>query len=175
MLKKFAIGLIAIFGLIICGSFLLPSKVHLERETTINAKPEAIYPYISDFKKFNLWSPWADIDPKTKYTYSGPEQGIGAKVSWTSDDQQVGNGSQEIVEATANKRIKNRLTFDGDESFATYTLTPSAEKTKIVWTFETELGMNPAKKYMGLIIEKMLAPVYEKGLKSLKERVEKAP
>lgn len=130
MVKKTGIGLVAFIALLIGISFLLPAKIHLERHTIINATPDAIYPYISDFRKFNSWSPWANIDPKTKYTFEGPDRGIGSKMTWESNNGQVGTGTQEIIEADPNKRIKNKLTFGSDESFATFTLTPRETQPK---------------------------------------------
>lgn len=174
MLKKIAIGIVAVIGILILVSFFLPSKIHLERDIVINVPPAKVYPYVSNFKKFNEWSPWVKLDPNVKYNYSGPDSGVGAKVAWDSDNPQVGSGSQEIVEAEPNKRIKNKLTFDGQSSFATYTLTPVEKGTKIVWTFDNELGMNPIGRYIGLFIEGMLATTYEEGLKSLKDLAEKS-
>ncbi len=93
-------------------------------------------------------------------------------MSGKSEDRSVGEGSEEILEATPFTHVK-RLTFDGNDSFATYSLTAKGDSTQVVWSFDGDMGMNPIARYMGLMIEKMLAPDYEKGLKNLKEIVEK--
>ena len=110
-LKKFAVGLLGAVLLFVVVAFFLPREVAVSREALINAPPEKVFAYVNDLKKFNEWSPWATRDPNMKQTYSGPASGVGQKVAWQSDHDQVGSGTQEIVASDPNKSVKTALDF----------------------------------------------------------------
>ena len=91
-------------------------------------------------KRFNEWSPWADLDPATKYTFEGPETGTGQKMMWVSAHPDVGNGSQTIVEFEENRRIVSELDFGGmGKARASLELAPVAGGTAVTWGFKTAL------------------------------------
>jgi uncharacterized cupredoxin-like copper-binding protein len=171
-------SLIVLFFLI--TAFMSP-KSHMERAIVVNAAPEAIFQVVNNYQNFNKWSPWADIDPNTKYFFEGPQSGVGAKMRWESKHDQVGNGSQWILESEENKRIKSQMKF-GDMS-GTYTsqilITPVEGGTEIVWTYDgdvTGTGLSSSMyKVMGKMMDKFLGPMYEKGLSKLRDVVETNP
>lgn len=103
--------------------------------------------------------------------------GVGAKLSWVSDDPNVGAGSQEIVEAVPYERIRVRLVFSGfdSENYATYTLTPEGEGTRIVWAYDSTLHGDLMGRYFGLMMDKFIGADYEKGLARLKPLLESLP
>lgn len=175
ILKKaipFIIGLPIVISLV---SFALPKEVAVSRTTVINATPDKVFPHVNDLKMFEKWSPWAQIDPNMKVTYSGADQGKGQKSSWTSENPNVGNGSQEITDSVANERIETKLDF-GKQGIATagFDFAPEGQGTKVTWRFKTDTGYNPMMRWMGLLFDRWIGGDYEKGLKSLKETVEKA-
>jgi len=176
MLKKIVIFLVVLVVLIILGAYILPAKVHVERSTVVDAHPATVYLMVNSFKGFNRWSPWHERDPNTVYKYEGPNQGVGAKMSWESDDPNVGVGSQEIVSSEPQKRVDAHLDF-GDQGTAEsfFLIAEENGKTKVTWGFDTDLGMNPVARYMGLMFDKWIGPDYEKGLASLKTLAESMP
>ena len=178
-MKKFllaTIGLVVV--LLIAGYYFLPSSVHLERETVIEAPPHTIFALVNSYARFNEWSPWAEIDPEgTEYEYSGPAQGVGAKMAWRSENNEVGVGSQEITGSTPYSEVLTALDF-GDQGTAEafYRLTPEGSGTRVVWGFDSEMGSKPIAKFFGyFLMEGMLGPQYEQGLASLKALAESLP
>lgn len=153
--------------------FILPSSAHVERSTVISAQPDVVFAHMNSMKKFHEWSPWASLDPNMKVTYEGAEEGVGSKMSWESDKQDVGNGSQWIVESIPNKFVKNNLTFgtDPNPSLVTFTLTPENQGTKVTWTFDAT-DMSGGEKIFATFADNMLGPQYEQGLSNLKALVE---
>ncbi|MGH8444978.1 MAG: SRPBCC family protein, partial [Solimonas sp.] len=113
ILKFLIIATVVVAALVVGIGLALPDTVHLERSTVVKARPATVYTALNGFKQFNKWSPWAQIDPKTQYVHAGPLWGVGAKLSWSSDNPSVGHGSQEIVEAVPYRKIRSRLVFDG--------------------------------------------------------------
>lgn len=173
MVRNILIGLGVVVALGIGGAFLTPQVAHVERSTVVAASPDEVFAIVNDLSRFNEWSPWAKLDPATKYAMDGAPAGVGAKMSWTSNNPNVGNGSQEIVESTEFSHVKMKLNFDDSEGFATYTLSATEGGTKVTWSFDTDLGLNPIARYFGLTLDGMIGKDYEAGLAGLKVLVEK--
>ncbi|MBU2913201.1 hypothetical protein [Reichenbachiella agariperforans] len=94
--------------------WLLPSEMAISRKTNIDAPASQIYEVVNNLKVSQEWSPWYKIDPdSTVYTFEGPESGIGAKMSWTSNNPEIGNGSQKIIESNKPTLVKYEMTFEG--------------------------------------------------------------
>lgn len=168
-----AILLIAI-GAIFAVGFALPDKVHVERSIHVQAPPATVFALLNGYEQFQKWSPWADLDPDTRYAYEGPASGVGAKMSWHSDDPNVGSGRQEIIESVAGERIVSLLVFDGYDSDnrSSFLLQADGEGTQLRWAYDTEFHGNLLGRYIGLKMDDWIGPDYEKGLARLKALLE---
>lgn len=178
IIKKVLLVLVVLVALIAIIGLLLPSEVNLERSTQINASPASIYEEIVSLEKSNKWSPWFQIDPEgTTYNFSGPSSGVGNKMEWASEHEDVGTGSQEIMEAIENEKVRTKLYFGGfdEPSYANFLFEETEDGTTITWTFEGNMGSNPINKIFGAFMEQLLGPSYEEGLANLKSRVESKP
>ena len=174
MLRNILIGLVVLAVLVLGGAYVTPQNAHVERSTLMAATPEEVFSVVNDLSRFNEWSPWAKLDPKAKYTMEGAPSGVGAKMSWTSADANVGTGSQEIIESTQYSLVKTKLDFGAQgTAIATFSFAPAEGGTKVTWGFDSDLGMNPIARYMGLMMDGMVGKDYETGLASLKTLVEK--
>lgn len=164
---------VALAAAVVVVGFLLPSEQFVSRSVVVEADQDEVFALVNDFREFNRWSPWAAKDPDTQYTFSGPDTGVGASMSWSSEDPSVGSGSQEIVEAESGSRLKTRLTFDGFESpsYATFRLEPADNGTRVTWEFEANLD-SLFGRYMGLMMNNWVGADYENGLARLKEIAE---
>ena len=173
LLKKIGLGVGGVVVLLVVVGFVLPRNVEVSRSVTIAASPEEVFPYVNSLKKFNEWSPWADYDPDTKYVFSGPESGKGMRVEWTSEEDNVGAGSQEIIESVENELVRTSLDFGMQgTAVAQFTLKQTDDGTEITWGFVSDMGTNPMGRYMGLLMDKWVGGDYERGLARLKDLVE---
>ncbi len=171
---RLAIGAVSVVALLVVVGMLLPREVAVSRETLINAPPEKVFAHINDLKKWDAWSPWAKRDPDMKQTFSGPEAGTGQKVVWTSDHDQVGNGTQEITESVSGKLLRTELDFgDMGTAKAAFNLEGFDGGTRVTWGFETDMGGNPLMRWMGLMMDSMIGADYKAGLAALKDVAEK--
>ena len=165
------VALVAVFVLV---GLLLPSGQHVERSTVVKADQSDVFALVGDYRNFNSWSPWATYDPDTEYEFSGPATGVGSKMSWRSEHQNVGNGMQEVVEFQPDTMVRSKLTFEGFDtpSYATFKLESTDGGTHVTWSFDgnmdTLLG-----RYLGLMMDKWVGADYELGLARLKEVAEK--
>jgi len=153
--------------------FFLPAKVHLERSTVINKEADKIFTVLNSLSYFNQWSPWFDYDPNANYVLSGPEAGVGSTLTWQGNEK-IGTGSNEIIESKQNQYIRTKFYFGKSESpaFSKISLSSDENGTKVTWAFYNDFGYNVFYRYFGLVLEDMIAPDYEKGLKNLKEYIE---
>lgn len=176
-LKYLVIGVLLLTTVVIGAGFMLPDTAHLERSIVVNAKPNTVFTVLNSYRLFNQWSPWADLDPRTTYEFSGPESGVGARQAWSSQSPDVGSGSQEIIESVPDRLVRQKLVFNDfdTENTATQTLTPEGDGTRIVWSYDTQFGGSLLLRYFGLILDGMLGPDYERGLQKLKTLVERLP
>ena len=176
-MKLFKRLLVTIAGFILvlaAVAMFLPRQVEVARAIIIKAPAEKVFAQLNSMKNFNAWSPWAKLDPETKYTWSGPDTGVGSKMSWQSNSREVGTGSQEIITSTPSSLIRTSLEFAGQgKAVASFTLVPKDGATQVTWGFKTDLGYNPIARWMGLAFDKLIGNTYEKGLINLQKLLEK--
>jgi hypothetical protein len=152
---------------------MLPEKLQVERSIVIRADANKVYPYVSNFRQFNQWSPWAKIDPNIEFTYEGPEKGEGAIMHWRSEHAEVGQGSQKILQANPGHDVRIVLAFGGmGKAYSNFQLQPEQGSTMVSWAFDMHFGYNIPGRIMGLFIGDQIGDYYDKGLSSLKQLVE---
>jgi uncharacterized protein YndB with AHSA1/START domain len=175
MLKflKFLFYLIVTVAIVIVGgSFLLPSEAVVTRSTEIAAPPEKVFAIVGDLQHLKDYSPWADLDPNTTYTYENPTVGVGQQMSWASANRNVGSGKQTITEYEAPKHVASDLDLNVIKAVATWDLEPSGTGTKATWGFKAKLD-SIAARWFGLMFDTWIGADYEKGLAKLKAAAEK--
>ena len=159
--------------------FTLPGQAHVERDILIGAPAAEVFPYISDFRAWENWSPWAKIDPNAEFTLSG--SGLGQRMEWASDNADVGHGSQEVISFEAPSSMKTHLEFEGQGvADATFSLEESNGQTRVSWSLDSNMSENtplllkPISNYFAAMMDSLVGPQYEAGLASLKNLVERA-
>ncbi len=167
--------LILLILLVLIG-LLLPSAAEVERSIVIEAPPDRVFSHLNGMRAFHAWSPWAGDDADTRYEFTGPEHGVGSRMTWQSGNAQVGRGSQEIVASVTDQRVEMQLEFgDKGDGSATFVLEPQGEATLVRWQFRTQFGWDLFNRYVGLMLDRLIGASYERGLKTLKSRVEQPP
>jgi len=162
VLKRILLGLTALAAVLVLVGLFLPASAHVERSTTIDAPPATVFALVNGFRSFNRWSPWAERDPEAEYLYEGPDSGVGAKMSWTSLNPQVGTGSQVITASQPYQRVETHLDFGSQGTAeAFFNLEPAESGTTVSWGFDTDFGMNLVSRYMGLMFDSWVGADYE--------------
>lgn len=175
MLKKIAIGIVAVVVIILGLALAQPNSFAVSRSIVIKAPAEKIYPLISDFHQWGAWSPWENLDPNMKRTFTGAASGAGAVYSWEGNDA-VGAGRMEIIGAQAPSKIDIKLDFlkpIASQNTTVFALQPEGEGTRVVWTMSGPSSF--MTKLMGVFVsmDKMIGPDFEKGLATMKAAAEK--
>jgi hypothetical protein len=170
-------ALAALVGLalvLIVISLFLPREVSVTRSTDIAAMPEAIFPLVNSMQRTQEWSPWLERAPDVQVQFSGPESGVGNVMRWTSEQPDVGSGTQEITESVPDSRVATALDFgDMGTAAAQILLEPLPGGSRVTWGFTTDTGYNPVMRWMGLKLDDWVGADYEDGLARLKALAEK--
>jgi len=176
VIKYILIGLIGIVVLTLTVGLFLPSNYQVKQSIVINVPANVVFDEVNNFKQWNNWSPWQGQDPNTHISYEGPSSGVGNKMLWDSKNPKVGKGSQEIIISVPNKHIQTVLKFAGWDGItkASWDFEEQEHnKTRVTWTFNSQIGRNIFYKYMSLIFKPALKRDYAKGLQQLKNHTER--
>lgn len=172
--KWFFITLLVLTGLYFIIGLFAPSNYKVERNKTIFAPADAIYPHISNLKNWNSWSAWARMDSTAVYTYEGTDGAVGSVMKWKGDPEKVGEGMMEITELIPNQKVSYKLTFVDYSmtSSGSLSLTASGDSTNISWTNEGDIPyMMRTMAWIMFDMDAMMGPDFEKGLTNLSEVV----
>ena len=173
ILKWIVSALALLIVAFIAIGMLLPREVSVARSIEINAAPDAVFPHVNSLKAMEAWSPWLSRDPNVQLTYNDVESGDGAAMEWASEQPDVGNGRQEIIESNENESVVTALDF-GDMGLAQakFLLAEAQGATTVTWTLDTDMGAGPVGRWMGLMMDSWVGADYEAGLANLKALVE---
>lgn len=150
-----------------------PDTFRLQRAIAIDAAADKVFAAINDFHTWPQWSPWAQMDPQMRVTYSGAPSGKGAIYEWQGNNK-VGEGRMEIIESMPNRLIKIKLDFYKPMRNSNITeFIIDAAPTRVTWAM---YGPSPyLSKLMTTFVsmDKMVGKDFERGLQNLKMLAEK--
>jgi effector-binding domain-containing protein len=174
-----AVGLGAIGGVIVAicvVALFLPRGGHIERAVTVNVPQETVFMTVNSLRAQSKWSPWMDLDPNVKATFSGPDSGAGSKLTWASDRKDVGSGTQEITASVPPSKVVSHIVFGGmGQADASLTLAPDGAGTRVTWAFDMPPPGGVLGRYMWMMMKTPIKKDYDKGLGRLKTFAEKLP
>ena len=173
VLKLTGLILLALVVVVVGIGAFLPKDFAVERSIEMNASPEAVFDEVSSLRRWGAWSPWLARDPSIENTYSGPEAGVGATVTWTSEKS--GEGKQTITLSERPTRIETALDFgDMGQPNAYWAFEASGEGVQVTWGL-TGATSGPFGGYFAKMMDGWVGADYEDGLARLKDVVEAQP
>lgn len=171
MLKNTLIGAAVIFVVITLGGYLLPAQYQASRTIEIKAPAEQVFELVNNPRKSESWSPWIASDPSTKIKYNEIPAGKGAGYTWSGEKS--GDGKATISESVPNEKIVMLLDFQQQGvATAVWSFQPGESSVKTTWALHGDAGMNPLARYVGLMINSLVGPMFEDGLTRLKKIAE---
>ncbi|MBX9767246.1 MAG: SRPBCC family protein [Bdellovibrionales bacterium] len=176
MAKKIGIALGTFILLILAVAAVKSPDYVVSRSVFINAPAEKIFPYLNNQRLAEKWGSWMEMDPDSKMSYSGPDEGVGAKGSWTGG-KKMGTGSATIVNTVPNERVDIKLEYTEPMDMvqdSEYLITPEGTGSKVSWTVRGKNNLLGRLMCLFADIDKMIGPMFEKGLSNLKTLIETA-
>jgi len=146
------------------------------RSQLIDAPPARVFEQIADFHNWTRWSPWEDIDPGMKRSYSGAGSGTGAAYAW-SGNRKAGQGRMAITDAREPSTVQIDLVFEKPwkaRNETSFTIEPEQSGSRVTWSMTGKKTV--MTRAMGLVksMDKFLGPDFEKGLARLKAASEQS-
>ena len=171
-LKALAFITISLLLFFVVVGLFLPTHYEVSRSLVINAPAAAIHPLVNDLDRWDEWEPWSEDDSTIRVTPGPVRSGAGASQKWTSKG---GDGMLTFIATDANTGVEYDVLFDNRfTSKATIRYEPAAQGTMVTWLL---VGGDDAPAiiggYFALLMDSMLGPKYELGLKKLKAAAEK--
>lgn len=143
-------------------------KTYVKKSIFIAAEPNKIYELINDFTHWTKWSPWAILEADAKVNVASD----GKYFNW--EGNRIGSGNMQITKEEAPNKIYADLTFLKpwkSEAKIEYTLSKADGGTNVTWEMFSSLPF--FMFFMKDMMQKMIGMDFERGLKMLKELVEK--
>lgn len=142
-------------------------KMHVKKSIFINNSPEKIYEVISDFSKWQPWSPWLIMEPGVKVNVRDDKK----YYEWEGDI--TGSGNMTILSEKANKQIDYDLLFLKpwkSKAKVSFFLSQKDTGTEVTWTLNSSLPF--FLFWMKKSMETFVGMDYDRGLNMLKDYVE---
>ena len=172
MLSKLLAALLALLAAAIIVGLLLPTEYRVERRITVARPAGTVFALLDGFQHFEAWSPWLERDPDAAYSLSGPADGVGARLSWAGDPRRVGAGWQQITATVPGERVDLRVGLETGASAASYFAIERLDPGTVGLTWGIVADVTAGQgfwaslrgRYLGLLLERWLAPHMERGL-----------
>ncbi len=172
-MRRMGVIVTSFIMLIVVGGLVLPTEYRVERSVEIAAEPQRIHAYVGDLTKWDLWSPWKEMDPSIQTTYGAKTSGVGASQSWTDKE---GGGSLIVTMSSPSQGIEYDLLFDQGtyECRAAMRYDPEPDgATRVFWIMEGDMNLPILGAYLALTMDAMVGRMFDRGLAKLKTYVEK--
>lgn len=170
-MKRVHIAAWLLAGAALVGAAVLASprgSGALERVDEIAAPPATVYELLTDLRSDRRWSPWRDAH--SRYLFSGPPFGAGSAVEWSGGSR----GSSTVVRADPYSRVEHDVSLGGRRLRSAFTLTRSAQGTRIAWRVETG-GGNLIDRWTDRLAPSLSGADLERGLDRLGDVAESLP
>lgn len=176
-MKKVAIGIGVILGIVLLVPVFVKNKYSVARSIEIGKPKTEVFEYIRFLKNQDNFSKWAKMDPNMTKEYRGEDGRVGFISAWESKKDDVGKGEQEILSIQEGKRIDYELRFiePFESKSKAYLLTESSSETstKVTWGFEGKMNYPMNAMLLFMDFEKMIGDDFIEGLQNLKKILEK--
>jgi hypothetical protein len=174
LLRNILIGILILIAVFVLTGFLLPKEMVFQRSIIVNANKAEVFGLISDFGHFNEFSPWFAMDTLQKTSVSGTPGEPGYRYEWESTNTDVGKGRLTRISTVPNDSVINELDLISFnmKSRDEWILEDTAGMVKVTWRYSGSSGNNIILRYLSLLIDGMMGPVFNSGLDRLKTRSE---
>ena len=147
----------------------LDGNYDIKRTRIINAPVEVVFETVNDYKTWEHWGPWIEIDSTIVYSFPENTVGVGATYSWKGTS---GDGSMENLAVVLNESIDDVIHFEGQgDANGYWRFVKINDGVEVTW------GMKGAMPFMARFMapkmEAQIGPMFERGLEMLETYIQK--
>ena len=163
------ISLAIVAALYLVVALVLPSERHLSEKIETNRKMTIVFDSLNSLRRFKAWNPLILRDPAVKLTRSGPESGVGARLDYVSQNEQLGKGSWEITDSVPGQKISYKIENEerGTDKRTSFNFKPTGRNNRnveITQTFDVNYGWDLIGRYAGLYVARHVGDDMKLGL-----------
>ncbi|TCZ86975.1 SRPBCC family protein [Lysobacter sp. N42] len=156
--------------LFVAVGIFLPSSRHLSHSVETNRKPTIVFDTLNSFRRFKDWNPLVLRDPSTKLTFSGPQSGKGATMTYESES--MGSGTYKIIESEPTTKVTYAIENDAPGTnkrteFRLKRVGRGGRNVQITQTYSVDYGWNIVGRYAGLYVSSNVGEDVKLGLSRL--------
>lgn len=173
--KKIVFILLGFIALLLIIALFIPTQIIVKRNIVISRNQMETFNYIKYLKNQEKYGIWWKSDPKMKTNTNGTDGTIGYVHAWKSEDDNVGEGQQRIVnlvESPKNCRMDIELKFvkPFESVNPSYMATEyiSEKKSKVTWSITSNMPYPMNLFGVVMNMEEKLGNDLNKGLENLK-------
>ncbi|NZA26387.1 SRPBCC family protein [Luteimonas sp. SJ-92] len=179
-LLEILISLVIVAVLFLVVGVLLPSERNLMEQVETNRRQTIVFDTINSFRRFDDWHPMVLQDPRIELNRAGPEEGVGARIDYSSDNRNVGTGSWEIVASEPRERVEFAIqdSHRGTDKKSVFTLRPTGRggrNIEITQTYHVKYGWDLIGRYAGLYVSRNVGDNMQLGLRRLSNMLASVP
>jgi hypothetical protein len=116
----------ALVAIPLVTALFVKKEYSVERVILIKKPKNEVYEFLKHLRNQEQYSIWDKKDPLMKKLYTGVDGTVGFVASWESENREVGQGSQTIINLVESERIETQLHF----------ITPFESKSDAYMTME---------------------------------------
>ena len=153
--------ILAIILVLVLGALCLPRRVTVQREAdSSTACRSACLDQLEGSKPL---TPTAQLTRREIEPF-GPATGVGSGFRFQGKE---GKGTQTVT-AVTDTSVTHLIDLGSmGKPLQTFTVTPNAGGSRVVWSVTSDMGLNPIFRIFGLFMDRMLGKTYELGLRNM--------
>ncbi len=148
----------------------LESEYNIKQSRIIKAPAEVIFDNINDYKNWQYWGPWLELDSTIVASYPEVTSGVGASYTWTGKD---GIGSIKTISIIPNKEIIQQIDFGTGSTPEVYWEIKNTDTgNEVTWGMRGNSSFGEKVYWLTQGgIEKNMIPMYNRGLELLEQHI----
>ena len=141
----------------------LDSNYNIQRTRVIKAPVEVVFNSINDYKNWQHWGPWYEMDSTIVASYPEQTSGVGGSYTWTGKD---GNGSMKTLSLISNKEIIQEIDFGMGSTPLVYWLFNEVDgNVELTWGMKGESTFSEKAYFLTQGgVDKAMGPMFDRGL-----------
>lgn len=156
---------VAGFAVLASGALIfLPREATVTRTGLVPATPQAIVALAASNTGYQRFNPYLSSDPDLRIEPFGPDNGVGSGFRF---DGKEGKGHQTVA-AVLDTAVQYDIDL-GPMGRPTQRISAvqRGDQSEVTWEMQADLGLNPIARVMGLFMDRMIGPTFERGLENM--------
>ncbi|ALN64763.1 hypothetical protein GLA29479_3912 [Lysobacter antibioticus] len=173
-----SLAIVAVLFLVV--GVVLPSSRHLSHSVETNRKLTIVFDTLNSVRRFKDWNPLVLRDPAMEVKLTGKDEGVGARLEYSSKERGLGKGSWEIVSSEPGKSVGYKIVNEerGDNKRTEFKLRPTGKNNRnveITQTYDVDYGWNLLGRYSGMYVSSNVGEDIKMGLARLSNMLATVP